>query len=130
MGHLGLTPQSVNKFGGFGLRAKEHAEAQKLLENAQLLERLGCFSMVLEKIPARLAAKVTKELSIPTIGIGAGNECDGQVLVFHDMIGINDSFKPKFLRRYANIADTIRTAVGSYVADVKSGDFPNESESY
>ena len=129
-GHLGLTPQSVNKFGGYGLRANNHSEAELLVANAQLLERLGCFSVVLEKIPAHLAAKVTKELSIPTIGIGAGNECDGQVLVFHDMIGINDTFKPKFLRRYANLADTIRTAVGSYVADVKSVDFPNESESY
>ncbi len=130
MGHLGLTPQSVNKFGGYGLRANNHSEAEQLVSNAQLLERLGCFSVVLEKIPAHLAAKVTKELTIPTIGIGAGNECDGQVLVFHDMIGINDAFKPKFLRRYANLADTIRTAVGSYVADVKSSDFPNESESY
>ncbi len=130
VGHLGLTPQSVNKFGGYGLRAKDDSEADLLVKNAQLLEQLGCFSVVLEKIPAALATKVTQSLSIPTIGIGAGNGCDGQVLVFHDMTGINDGFKPKFLRRYANLADTIRTAVGSYVADVKSGDFPNESESY
>ena len=130
MGHLGLTPQSVNKFGGYGLRANSHSEAEQLVANAQLLEKLGCFSIVLEKIPAHLASKVTKELSIPTIGIGAGNECDGQVLVFHDMTGINDSFKPKFIRRYANLAETIRGAVGNYVSDVKSGSFPNESESY
>ncbi len=130
MGHLGLTPQSINKFGGFGLRAKDDAEAKVLLENARLLQDLGCFSVVLEKIPAALAKQVTDSLSIPTIGIGAGNVCDGQVLVFHDMVGINEDFKPKFLRRYANVGEVIRGAVSSYVADVKSGDFPNEQESY
>lgn len=130
MGHLGLTPQSVNKFGGYGLRANSNNEAQQLIENAELLEKLGCFSVVLEKIPAQLAAKVTQALHIPTIGIGAGSECDGQILVFHDMIGINDTFKPKFLRRYANLAETIRGAVNNYVTDVKNINFPNEKESY
>lgn len=130
MGHLGLTPQSINKFGGYGLRAKENSEAQQLIENAKLLERLGCFSVVLEKIPAALAKQVTDALTIPTIGIGAGNVCDGQVLVFQDMIGINDGFKPKFLRKYANLSETIKEAVSNYVSDVKSGNFPNESESY
>ncbi|MCQ2252185.1 MAG: 3-methyl-2-oxobutanoate hydroxymethyltransferase [Bacteroidales bacterium] len=130
MGHLGLTPQSINKFGGFGLRAKDDAEANTLIENAKLLQDLGCFSVVLEKIPTALAKRVTDSLSIPTIGIGAGNVCDGQVLVFHDMIGMNEGFKPKFLRQYANIGDTIKLAVSNYVKDVKSLDFPNESESY
>lgn len=130
MGHLGLTPQSINKFGGFGLRAKDDQEAKVLLENAKLLQDLGCFSVVLEKIPTVLAKQVTDSLQIPTIGIGAGNVCDGQVLVFHDMVGINEGFKPKFLRQYANLAETIKGAVSNYVSDVKSGDFPNANESY
>lgn len=130
MAHLGLTPQSINKFGGYALRATEDAEAQLLIENAKLVEQLGCFSVVLEKIPASLAKKVTEMLSIPTIGIGAGNVCDGQVLVFQDMIGINDEFKPKFLRRYADLSTIIKSAVGNYVTDVKSGSYPNEEESY
>ncbi|MBR4267564.1 MAG: 3-methyl-2-oxobutanoate hydroxymethyltransferase [Bacteroidales bacterium] len=130
MGHLGLTPQSINKFGGYGLRAKEDAEAQLLLENAKLLEKLGCFSVVLEKIPANLAKQVTDSLTVPTIGIGAGNVCDGQVLVLQDMLGINEGFKPKFLRTYANLAEYIRGAVSNYVSDVKSLDFPNENEQY
>lgn len=130
MGHLGLTPQSINKFGGYGLRAKDASEARALIDNARLLQDLGCFSVVLEKIPTVLAKQVTDALTIPTIGIGAGNVCDGQVLVFHDMVGINEGFKPKFLRQYANVGQVIRDAVSGYVADVKSGDFPNENESY
>ncbi|MCQ2973527.1 MAG: 3-methyl-2-oxobutanoate hydroxymethyltransferase [Bacteroidales bacterium] len=130
MGHLGLTPQSVNKFGGYGLRAKQDAEAEILLKNAQLLQSYGCFSLVLEKIPTLLAKQVTESLDIPTIGIGAGNVCDGQVLVYQDMIGINDGFKPKFLRKYADLSNIIKGAVSNYVADVKSCDFPNQNESY
>ena len=130
MGHLGLTPQSVNQFGGYGLRAKEEAEAEKLLHDARLLQQAGCFSLVLEKIPAALAERVTKEINIPTIGIGAGNKTDGQVLVLHDMLGLNRGFKPKFLRHFASLADTVEQAVGSYVAAVKEGSFPNESEQY
>lgn len=130
MGHLGLTPQSINKFGGYGLRAGQDDEAQMLIENAKLLQSLGCFSIVLEKIPAALAKKVTQSISIPTIGIGAGPDTDGQVLVFHDMIGINEGFKPKFLRTYANLADIIRKGVADYVNDVKTKSFPNEEESY
>lgn len=130
MGHLGLTPQSINVFGTYGVRAKGEAEAQKLIDDAMLLQQLGCFSIVLEKIPADLARKVSEKLTIPIIGIGAGNGCDGQVLVWQDMLGMNQGFSPKFLRRYADLASVITSAVGSYVADVKSGDFPNENEQY
>lgn len=130
MGHLGLTPQSINKFGTYTVRAKEEAEAQKLIEDARLLEEIGCFALVLEKIPAKLAAQVAAELTIPVIGIGAGGDVDGQVLVMHDMLGINKDFSPRFLRRYANLHDIIVEAVGSYIEDVKSKDFPNESEQY
>ena len=130
MGHLGLTPQSVNKFGGYGLRAKEEAEAQKLISDAKLLEELGCFAIVLEKIPAALAERVSKELSIPTIGIGAGAGTDGQVLVLQDMLGMNNGFRPKFLRLYANLAETIDGALKQYIADVKEVSFPSPQESY
>jgi 3-methyl-2-oxobutanoate hydroxymethyltransferase len=130
MGHLGLTPQSINQFGSYGVRAKEEAEANKLIEEAQLLQDAGCFGLVLEKIPAALAKQVSESLTIPTIGIGAGNACDGQVLVMHDMLGINTDFKPRFLRQYLNLGELIPQAVKAYVADVKSLDFPNESESY
>ena len=130
MGHLGLTPQSVNQFGGYGLRAKEDAEAEKLLHDAQLLDEAGCFSIVLEKIPAALAAKVTKAVSCPVIGIGAGNGCDGQVLVLHDMLGLNQGFKPKFLRHFAHLADEVKGAVGEYISAVKDSSFPSEEESY
>lgn len=130
MGHLGLTPQSINKFGTYNVRAREQEEADKLLADAHLLEEIGCFAIVLEKIPAELAARVASELTIPVIGIGAGGGVDGQVLVMHDMLGINTGFSPRFLRRYADLADIMHSAVGQYVADVKSGDFPNEEESY
>lgn len=130
MGHLGLTPQSINKFGTYTVRAKEEAEAQKLIEDARLLEEIGCFALVLEKIPAKLAAQVAAELTIPVIGIGAGGDVDGQVLVMHDMLGINKDFSPRFLRRYANLHDIIVEAVGNYIEDVKSKDFPNETEQY
>ena len=130
MGHLGLTPQSVNQFGGYGLRAKEEAEAEKLLHDAKLLDQAGCFSIVLEKIPAALAERVTKAVSCPVIGIGAGNKCDGQVLVLHDMLGLNQGFKPKFLRYFASLAEPIKTAVDTYIEAVKKGSFPNEEESY
>jgi 3-methyl-2-oxobutanoate hydroxymethyltransferase len=130
MGHLGLTPQSVNQFGGYGLRAKEEAEAEKLLRDARLLDEAGCFSIVLEKIPAALAERVTKEVSCPVIGIGAGAGCDGQVLVLHDMLGLNQGFQPKFLRRYAQLADDVKNAVGQYVSTVKEGSFPSAEESY
>ena len=130
MGHLGLTPQSIHKFGTYSVRAKEEAEAEKLVRDAKLLEEAGCFAIVLEKIPAALAERVSKELSIPTIGIGAGGACDGQVLVVHDMLGINKGFSPRFLRRYADLGTTISEAVGHYVDDVKSRDFPNEKEQY
>lgn len=130
MGHLGLTPQSIHKFGTYSVRAKEQAEAQKLIEDAHLLEEAGCFGIVLEKIPAALAEQVARELSIPIIGIGAGNGVDGQVLVIHDMLGINKEFSPRFLRRYLNLFDEMTEAVGRYAADVKSGDFPNEKEQY
>ena len=130
MGHLGLMPQSINKYGSFGLRAKDDKEAQKLIDDAKLLEEVGCCSVVLEKIPAELAAKVTKELTIPTIGIGAGPFVDGQVLVMHDMLGLNKGFSPKFLRRYANLYDIITEAVQGYINDVKSSDFPSSKESY
>ena len=130
MGHLGLTPQSINKFGTYAVRAKEEAEAQKLIEDARMLEELGCFALVLEKIPAALAERVSKEISIPTIGIGAGGGCDGQVLVLQDMLGINKGFSPKFLRRYADLGTVINNALVQYIDDVKSGDFPNENEQY
>ena len=130
MGHLGLTPQSINKFGTYAVRAKEEAEAEKLVSDAKLLAETGCFGVVLEKVPAQLAARVTSEISVPTIGIGAGNGCDGQVLVVADMLGMTQGFSPRFLRRYANLNEVITDAVGHYVTDVKSGDFPNESESY
>lgn len=130
MGHLGLTPQSINKFGTYSVRAREEAEAAKLIEDARLLEEIGCFAVVLEKIPADLARKVSEQLTIPVIGIGAGGGTDGQVLVMHDMLGINKDFSPKFLRRYADLATVINEAVGHYVSDVKSSDFPNEKEAY
>ena len=130
MGHLGLTPQSIHKFGTYNVRAKEEAEAGKLVRDAHLLEEAGCFSVVLEKIPALLAERVSKELSIPTIGIGAGGATDGQVLVIHDMLGINKGFSPRFLRRYADLHTVMTEAVKSYVGDVKSQDFPNEQEQY
>ena len=130
MGHLGLTPQSINKFGSYTVRAKEDAEAAKLIADCKLLEEAGCFAIVLEKIPAVLAKEVSESLHIPTIGIGAGKYCDGQVLVMHDMLGINADFKPKFLRQYQNLNLLITEAVQHYIADVKSNDFPNETESY
>ena len=130
MGHLGLTPQSIHQLGGYGLRAKEEAEAEKLLRDAQLLDEAGCFAMVMEKIPAALAERVTKAVSMPTIGIGAGAGCDGQVLVVHDMLGMNKGFKPKFLRQYADLHAVMTEAIGPYVEDVKSLNFPNEQEQY
>ena len=130
MGHLGLTPQSIYKFGTYVVRAKEEEEANKLKRDAILLQELGCFSMVLEKIPAALATEVSKSLSIPTIGIGAGGGTDGQVLVVHDMLGLNHEFNPRFLRRYLHLYEEIQNAVGRYVEDVRSGDFPNENEQY
>jgi 3-methyl-2-oxobutanoate hydroxymethyltransferase len=130
MGHLGLTPQSIYKFGTYTVRAKENAEAKKLVEDAKLLEKTGCFSIVLEKIPAKLAKKVTRSVRIPIIGIGAGPDVDGQVLVLHDMLGMTHEFNPRFLRRYLNLYKDINDAVESYVKDVKSGNFPNEEEQY
>lgn len=130
MGHLGLTPQSIYQFGTYKVRASEDAEAEQLLEDAKRLEEAGCFSLVLEKIPAKLAAKVTDQLSIPTIGIGAGAECDGQVLVTHDMLGLNKEFNPRFVRRYTDMHSTMTDAVQQYISDIKSGDFPNEGEQY
>ena len=130
MGHLGLTPQSIYKFGTYTVRAKEDAEAEKLIEDAKLLEKIGCFALVLEKIPAHLAEKVAKSISIPVIGIGAGGGVDGQVLVIHDMLGMNNEFSPRFLRRYLDLYDLMTGAIGKYAADVKSGDFPNEKEQY
>ncbi|MBL7770645.1 MAG: 3-methyl-2-oxobutanoate hydroxymethyltransferase [Flavipsychrobacter sp.] len=130
MGHLGLTPQSIYKFGTYSVRAKEEAEAEKLKKDALLLQEAGCFAIVLEKIPATLAKEVSESLTIPTIGIGAGNQCDGQVLVMHDMLGINNDFNPRFLRKYLNLHEQILGAVDSYVKDVRSGDFPNEQEQY
>lgn len=130
MGHLGLTPQSIYKFGTYNVRAKEEAEAKKLLEDAMLLDQLGCFALVLEKIPAMLAKQVTESVSIPVIGIGAGPYVDGQVLVLHDMLGINKDFSPRFLRRYADLNTIIYKAVEQYIEDVKNKDFPNEKESY
>lgn len=130
MGHLGLMPQSINKFGTYSVRAKEEAEAKKLKSDAQLLEDAGCFGVVLEKIPAKLGEEVATSLNIPVIGIGAGGGVDGQVLVIHDLLGITQEFSPRFLRRYHNLADEIKNAVGNYIIDVKSGDFPNETEQY
>jgi len=130
MGHLGLTPQSIYKFGTYTVRAKEAAEASKLKNDILLLEKAGCFAVVLEKIPAVLAKEVSASVQIPTIGIGAGNDCDGQVLVMHDMLGINTEFKPRFLRQYLNIAELATNAVQQYIQDIKNKDFPNESESY
>lgn len=130
MGHLGLTPQSIYKFGTYTVRAKEDAEAEKLMEDAKLLEKLGCFALVLEKIPAHLAEKVAKNISIPVIGIGAGGGVDGQVLVIHDMLGMNNEFSPRFLRRYLDLYNQMTKAIESYVTDVKSQDFPNANEQY
>lgn len=130
MGHLGLTPQSIHKFGTYNVRAKEEAEAEKLVRDAHLLSEAGCFGIVLEKIPATLAARVTQEIPIPTIGIGAGGGCDGQVLVIHDMLGINKGFSPRFLRRYADLHEVMTNAVTQYVQDVKDCDFPNDQEQY
>ena len=129
-GHLGLTPQSVNQFGGYGLRAKEEAEAAKLMHDAKLLDEAGCFCIVLEKIPAALAKQVTESVSCPVIGIGAGNGTDGQVLVMHDMLGLNNGFKPKFLRYFAELAGNVTTAIAGYVAAVKDSSFPSAEESY
>lgn len=128
--HLGLTPQSVNKFGGYGIRAKEKAEADKLLADARMVAGLGCCALVLEKIPAQLAAEVTRSIDIPTIGIGAGSATDGQILVVQDMLGMNKGFRPKFLRMYGDLYDTMRDAVSRYSADVKAVDFPSEKEQY
>ena len=130
MGHLGLTPQSIYKFGTYTVRAKQEEEAQKLLADAKLLEKAGCFALVLEKVPAKLAQKVAESINIPVIGIGAGNGVDGQVLVLHDMLGMTHEFNPRFLRRYLNLYDEISGAVRNYVADVKSVDFPNNNEQY
>lgn len=130
VGHLGLTPQSVNQFGGYGLRAKGEAEAEKLLHDAKLLDEAGCCAIVLEKIPAVLATEVTKQVSCPTIGIGAGNGTDGQVLVLHDMLGLNQGFKPKFLRHFAELGNEVKNAVSEYISTVKDTTFPNAEESY
>lgn len=130
MGHLGLTPQSIYKFGTYTVRAREEQEAIKLKKDALLLQEAGCFAIVLEKIPATLAKEVTESLQIPTIGIGAGGDCDGQVLVMHDMLGINTEFKPRFLRQYMNLNDSITSSVKQYISDIKSQDFPNQNEQY
>lgn len=130
MGHLGLTPQSIYKFGTYNVRAKEEMEAKRLLEDAKLLEEYGCFALVLEKIPAKLATEVAKSIEIPVIGIGAGGGVDGQVLVTHDMLGMNQQFSPRFLRRYANLYESMENAFKQYISDVKSKDFPNHSEQY
>ncbi len=130
MGHLGLTPQSIYKFGTYNVRAKEEAEAQKLLDDAKLLAELGCFAIVLEKIPAALGTKVAASVPVPVIGIGAGGDTDGQVLVIHDVLGLTKDFNPRFLRRYLNLYETIKIAVESYISDVKSGDFPSKEEQY
>ena len=130
MGHLGLTPQSIYKFGTYTVRAKENAEAKKLINDAKLLEKAGCFAIVPEKVPAELAKKVASELEIPVIGIGAGADVDGQVLVLHDMLGMNNEFSPRFLRRYSNLFEEINKATSNYINDVKSGSFPNEKEQY
>lgn len=130
MGHLGLTPQSIYKFGTYTVRAKEEEEAEKLKSDAKLLEELGCFGIVLEKIPAQLAKEVAESVSIPVIGIGAGPHVDGQVLVVHDMLGITQDFKPRFLRQYADLNTVMRDATTNFIKDIRSGDFPNEKESY
>ena len=130
MGHLGLTPQSIYKFGTYNVRAQEETEAQKLMEDAKLLEQLGCFALVLEKVPAHLAGKTAVALKIPVIGIGAGGAVDGQVLVTHDMLGLNEEFSPRFLRRYQNLAEAIVQATRNYIADVKARSFPNDKEQY
>ena len=130
MGHLGLTPQSIYKFGTYTVRAKEEEEANKLRRDAKLLQKAGCFAIVLEKIPAQLAKEVTESLKIPTIGIGAGMHCDGQVLVMHDLLGINTEFKPRFLRQYLNLYEQVTSAVSRYIKDVKEKKFPSESEQY
>lgn len=130
MGHLGLTPQSIYKFGTYNVRAKEKLEAEKVERDARLLQELGCFALVLEKIPAKLATQIAKDIQIPVIGIGAGNGVDGQVLVMHDMLGINIDFNPRFIRKYANLHEIIDQAVKNYIQDVTSGDFPNENEQY
>lgn len=130
MGHLGLMPQSINKYGTYNVRAKENEEADKLISDAKILEEAGCFAIVLEKIPATLASKVAKEVSIPIIGIGAGGDVDGQVLVLHDMLGLTQGFSPRFLRRYADLNSIMHESVRSYINDVKSSDFPNDSEQY
>ncbi|MBB6276471.1 3-methyl-2-oxobutanoate hydroxymethyltransferase [Porphyromonas circumdentaria] len=130
MGHLGLTPQSINKFGSYNVRAREEEEANKLVRDAHLLEELGCFAIVLEKIPATLAARVAQELTIPVIGIGAGGAVDGQVLVLHDMVGLNEGFRPRFLRLYAELGELMRQAFTQYISDVKAQDFPNLEEQY
>ena len=130
MGHLGLTPQSIYKFGTYAVRAKEETEAQKLLEDAKMLENIGCFAIVLEKIPAALTKQVSESLTIPTIGIGAGPDADGQILVLHDLLGINKEFKPRFLRRYADLHGVITQAIGHYVDDVKDREFPSKEEAY
>lgn len=130
MGHLGLTPQSIYKFGTYSVRAKEEAEAAKLRKDAKLLQDAGCFAMVLEKIPAALAKEVSESIQVPTIGIGAGKHCDGQVLVMHDMLGINTEFRPRFLRQYLNLHEQVTGAVQHYIKDVKSNDFPNDQEQY
>src|SRR5258705_10243587 len=130
MGHLGLTPQSIYKFGTYTVRAKEEAEANKLRNDAKLLEEAGCFAIVLEKIPALLAGEVSKSLTIPTIGIGAGGACDGQVLVMHDMLGINTEFKPRFLRQYLNLNEQTLKSVKQYIHDVKGREFPSKGEQY
>ncbi len=129
-GHLGLTPQSINKFGSYAVRAKEEAEAEKLISDAKMLDELGVFAIVLEKIPSALAARVAREVSVPVIGIGAGSDVDGQILVVQDMLGMNSGFKPKFLRHYANLSEDITSALGRYVDDVKAVDFPSASEQY
>ncbi|MGB0186850.1 MAG: 3-methyl-2-oxobutanoate hydroxymethyltransferase [Flavobacteriaceae bacterium] len=130
MGHLGLTPQSIYKFGTYSVRAKEQQEAMQLIEDAKMLERVGCFALVLEKIPAKLAKKIAESISIPVIGIGAGSDVDGQVLVLHDMIGMTHEFNPRFLRRYMNLFESMTKAISQYVNDVKSSDFPNADEQY
>jgi 3-methyl-2-oxobutanoate hydroxymethyltransferase len=130
MGHLGLTPQSIYKFGTYTVRAKEDEEAEKLIKDALLLQKLGCFALVLEKIPAKLAEKVSKSLKIPVIGIGAGSGVDGQVLVLHDMIGMTNEFNPRFLRRYMNLFESMTKSIGKYVNDVKTSEFPNSDEQY
>ena len=130
MGHLGLTPQSIYKFGTYTVRAKEDKEANQLIEDAHLLEKIGCFAIVLEKVPSKLAEKVAKEINIPIIGIGAGSHVDGQVLVLHDLVGMTKEFNPRFLRRYMNLHDEMINAISNFSDDIKSGSFPNENEQY